>query len=80
MPNGSPRLSARTSKPRAGSCRHPGRRTATASRIIYSVDLEGRGKGRGNGRLIASFAPQQTAKEIPGRLKGYKSVLESESD
>jgi hypothetical protein len=42
--------------------------------------LQRRPGGRGNGRLIAPFALKQTAKEIPGRLKGYKSVLESESD
>ncbi|HEV8281612.1 MAG TPA: hypothetical protein VGQ02_07145, partial [Candidatus Limnocylindrales bacterium] len=49
---------------------------ATTSRIIYSVELE----GHGIGRLIAPFALRQTAKEIPSRLEGYKSVLESESD
>ena len=50
--------------------------TATTSRIIFSIELE----GRGIGRLIAPFVLRQTAKEIPGRLEGYKSVLESESD
>ena len=50
--------------------------TATSSRITYSIELE----GRGIGRLIAPFALRQTAKEIPRRLEGYKSVLESESD
>jgi uncharacterized protein YndB with AHSA1/START domain len=50
--------------------------TGTTSRIIFSIQLE----GRGIGRLIAPFALRQTAKEIPRRLEGYKSVLESESD
>jgi uncharacterized protein YndB with AHSA1/START domain len=50
--------------------------TATTSRIIFSIELE----GRGIGRLIAPFALKQTAQEIPSRLEGYKSVLESESD
>lgn len=45
------------------------------SRITFDLEFE----GRGIGKLIAPFAVRASAEEIPDRLQGYKSVLESDS-